>query len=251
MNSQIKSYRICLIRILLLLFVCVLFQKCYADDEICKTTPASALLQAAGFSPACVATAIGACHDEVFYNDLKNAVQELKKSIEKHENNPRNCMDVLIQGKVNSGVEKIYPYKCCPDIPVLVYCDQQTEDGGWTVIQRREVLPIRENFYRSWHEYRFGFGNLTGEFWLGKDLIHELTSQSSQKLRIDLTNFEQESKVASYEYFHIEDNSASFKLSVGGYSGTANDGFASHHNGQLFSTRDRENDNHKDNCAQR
>jgi len=34
------------------------------------------------------------------------------------------------------------------------------------VIQRRQDGTA--NFYRNWLEYKKGFGNVTGEFWLGQ-----------------------------------------------------------------------------------
>jgi len=46
---------------------------------------------------------------------------------------------------------------------------------GWTVIQRR--LDGSVDFYRNWTDYRRGFGDLEGEFWLGNEHIHQLTNQ--------------------------------------------------------------------------
>jgi len=45
-----------------------------------------------------------------------------------------------------------------------VYCEFDSEHG-WTVIQRR--LDGSVDFYRGWDNYVAGFGNLTGEHWLG------------------------------------------------------------------------------------
>jgi len=55
------------------------------------------------------------------------------------------------------------------------------------VFQRREDGSV--DFYRYWTDYQQGFGNLSGEFWLGLDKIHRLTSTTTQ-LRVDLQYFE-------------------------------------------------------------
>ena len=64
-----------------------------------------------------------------------------------------------------------------------MFCDQKTAGGGWTVFQKR--LDDSVDFYRGWDDYKRGFGNLNGEFWLGLDKIHRLTKQRS-RLRVDL-----------------------------------------------------------------
>jgi len=65
-----------------------------------------------------------------------------------------------------------------------VYCDQNTAGGGWTVFQKRYDGSV--DFFRGWENYKRGFGNLNGEFWLGLDKIHRLTVNSSNQLRTDL-----------------------------------------------------------------
>jgi angiopoietin 2 len=52
-------------------------------------------------------------------------------------------------------------------------CDFSTNGIAWTVIQRREAADLQENFNRSWHDYKNGFGDLHKEFWFGNDYIHK------------------------------------------------------------------------------
>ena len=44
------------------------------------------------------------------------------------------------------------------------------------MILQRRVFPFNTSFDRNWEDYRTGFGNLTGEFCLGKDNIHRLAA---------------------------------------------------------------------------
>ena len=131
----------------------------------------------------------------------------------------------------------------------------ETDGGGWTVFQRRQDGSV--DFKRYWTEYENGFGDLTGEFWLGLSKIHRLTKEGSNTLRVDLGDFEGNTAYANYSTFSISDGSTEYILTVGGYSGTAGDslidlGFYSHqhqHNGMRFTTRDNKNDLDNNNCA--
>ncbi|KAL7851919.1 hypothetical protein SRHO_G00177040 [Serrasalmus rhombeus] len=79
---------------------------------------------------------------------------------------PTDCSDVYTNGDKLSGVYTIYP---AGDTPVQVYCDMgcngDIKDAKWTVIQRRMDGSV--NFYRPWEQYKKGFGNKYGEYWLG------------------------------------------------------------------------------------
>ena len=132
----------------------------------------------------------------------------------------------------------------------------ETDGGGWTVFQRRQDGSV--DFYRNWTDYENGFGDLTGEFWLGLSKIHRLAKEGSNTLRLDLGDFEGNTAYANYSTFSISDGSTEYILTVGGYSGTAGDGLITdplyghvwNHNGMKFSTRDNDNDNSSTNCAQ-
>ena len=130
----------------------------------------------------------------------------------------------------------------------------ETDGGGWTVFQRRQDGSV--DFYRNWTDYEDGFGNLTGEFWLGLSKIHRLTQEGPNTLRVDLGDFDGNTAYAQYTTFSVGNSTTEYTLTVGGYSGTAGDGLitdpssSDNLNGMKFSTRDNDNDNNGGNCAQ-
>ena len=107
-----------------------------------------------------------------------------------------------------------------------VLCDMVTDGGGWTVFQRR--LDGSVDFLLGWESYKNGFGNLTGEFWLGNDNLHRLTAAGNVTLRVDLEDFEGHIRYAEYTTFKVADERDNFRLSIGGYRGTAGDSLAFH-----------------------
>ena len=97
-----------------------------------------------------------------------------------------------------------------------VFCDQKTAGGGWTVFQKR--LDGSVNFYRGWSDYKRGFGNLNGEYWLGLDKIYRLTKLKNT-LRVDLEDTKGKTAYAAYKMFAVANERAKYKLSLGKYSG--------------------------------
>ena len=98
-----------------------------------------------------------------------------------------------------------------------VRCDMQTDGGGWTVFQRRQDKSI--DFYRGWQDYKNGFGDLNGNFWLGLEKIHRLTKSSQSILRVDLVDFDYTKAYAKYGTFSVASESESYKLNIGSFSG--------------------------------
>ncbi|XP_055732312.1 tenascin-X-like [Salvelinus fontinalis] len=148
---------------------------------------------------------------------------------------PSDCSQELLNGMHESGEVEIFP-KGRQGKPVLVYCDQVTDGGGWTVFQRR--MDGKTDFFRDWKNYSKGFGELSGEFWLGNENLHNLTSMAPMTLRVDLRAGD-ESVFAKYSTFTVDTVRRNYALKVSGYSGTAGDSM-SYHNGRMFSTRDRD-----------
>ena len=117
----------------------------------------------------------------------------------------------------------------------------ETDGGGWTVFQRRQDGSV--DFYKYWTDYENGFGNLTGEFWLGLGKINRLTKEQSNTLRVDLGDFDGNTAYAQYTTFSVGNSTTEYTLTVGGYSGTAGNSLGWYHNGMKFTTRDNDNDN--------
>ncbi|XP_056130905.1 angiopoietin-related protein 7 [Lampris incognitus] len=126
-----------------------------------------------------------------------------------------------------------------------VFCDMETNGGGWTVIQRRKVGLT--SFSRDWKQYKSGFGTIRGDFWLGNDHIFRLTRQPSM-LRIELEDWEGETRFAEYGYFTMKNELNSYKLLIANYSGNAGDSLR-YHNNTNFSTNNKDNDKCVDDCA--
>ncbi|KFM70831.1 Techylectin-5A, partial [Stegodyphus mimosarum] len=165
---------------------------------------------------------------------------------------PMDCEEVLKCGHNRSGVYQIWPRNRIMTGSIGVFCDLETNGGGWTVIQRRgDFKRPPDFFYKSWHKYKTGFGDLRRDFWLGNDNIYALTNQKKYYLRIHLTDFENNTRYAVYDQFWIDNESQRYQLHVYDYSGDAGDAFSRAHDGQLFSTMDRDHDNSTENCAEK
>lgn len=155
---------------------------------------------------------------------------------------PTDCGDLFNKGEANSGIYVIKPNQ---SEPFNVYCEMSL-DGGLTVIQRR--VDGLEDFDQTWDKYEKGFGNLEKDFWLGLKKIHSLTNQGVYILRIDLEDWKEERHWAEYR-FSLEGPSKDYRIYVSHFSGDLSDPMANS-TGVRFSTKDRNNDNHRStNCA--
>ncbi|XP_063073917.1 microfibril-associated glycoprotein 4-like [Engraulis encrasicolus] len=163
---------------------------------------------------------------------------------------PLDCADIYNDGNGRSGVYRIFPEG--PNSGRYVYCDMDTDGGKWTVFQRRMDGTV--NFYRGWQEYKNGFGHAAGEYWLGLETIHLLNLKKKYELRVDMEDFNGATVSASYDSFAISPDALNgeedgYTLHISGFrNGGAGDSL-SHHNGQKFSTFDKDQDVSTENCA--
>uniref|UniRef100_A0AAX7VLV6 Fibrinogen C-terminal domain-containing protein n=1 Tax=Astatotilapia calliptera TaxID=8154 RepID=A0AAX7VLV6_ASTCA len=129
-----------------------------------------------------------------------------------------------------------------------VFCDMKTRGGGWTVIQHRRNGSV--DFHRGWRDYKTGFGESSGEHWLGNDIIHELTSSQDYSLHVQLRDREGNEAYSHYDHFYIDGEDKNYSLHAEGFSGTAGRTSSLSHAGSQFSTKDRDNDRCTCKCAQ-
>ncbi|XP_076463944.1 uncharacterized protein LOC143296075 [Babylonia areolata] len=155
------------------------------------------------------------------------------------------CVMAQRKGGVVSGV-----YTLRPDVrldPLPVFCDMDTDGGGWIVFQRRR--DGSENFFRPWNEYVDGFGDPREEFWLGLDKLYHITSGTRHSLRVDLMTFDHTKGYAFYQHFRVLSSHQNYLMTASGYSGTAGDGLFVHDN-KAFSASNQDNDDWVDgHCA--
>ncbi|GBM56260.1 Protein scabrous [Araneus ventricosus] len=130
--------------------------------------------------------------------------------------------------------------------PLEVFCDTTSDGGPWITVQRR--FNGSESFFRDWAEYRNGFGDLKGEFWLGNKALHLLTRKRRMKLHIDMWDIQDRSFYAEYETFRIRSELDQYAIEISNHSGNASDALTSHV-GMGFSTFDKDNDASSANCA--
>ncbi|CAH1776492.1 unnamed protein product [Owenia fusiformis] len=159
---------------------------------------------------------------------------------------PRDCEDWFNRGIRKSGSYVIQPNLNLP--PFHIYCNMA--DNGWSVIQRR--IDGTVSFYdKIWDEYKNGFGDLNGEFWLGNEKIHELVTLNDYKIRFDLHHPNGTWYYSIHENFRISNETENYKAYIGSFlEGTAGAQALSMRNRE-FSTNDRDNDsNGKVHCAQ-
>ena len=86
------------------------------------------------------------------------------------------------------------------------------------------------DFYRNWAEYRDGFGDLKGEFWLGNDRVSKMTQQGDWELRVDMGDWSTPmvKAYAKYNKFRLGSSTESYTLQLdkNSFNGTAGEDYS-------------------------
>jgi len=97
--------------------------------------------------------------------------------------------------------------------------------------------------------YKEGFGSKSCNYWLGNELLHQLTKDGLYKLRFDLRSLNNGSwHWAEYSTFIVDSETTMYNLTVDGYTGNAGDAMFTSNN-MMFTTFDKDNDYKPLNCA--
>ncbi|XP_033739328.1 LOW QUALITY PROTEIN: fibrinogen-like protein 1 [Pecten maximus] len=133
----------------------------------------------------------------------------------------------------------VYNIKISQQLKKRVFCEMESAGGGWTVLQNR--FDGSQNFNLKWDDYKNGFGTPHGEYWIGNENIHCLTSSQPYTLRIELSQVSGQQGHAEYETFTVSSEKDFYRLEISGFSGNIPDSFRTHHNSN-FSTPDKDYD---------
>ena len=116
------------------------------------------------------------------------------------------------------------------------------------------------NFNKSWAQYKSGFGDQDGEFWIGLDKLHQITQRNQYRLKVVFRDFAGQDYQSYYSSFSVGPQSDGYRLSLSGFNSIISPGgdslsfdssrFNIHK--MKFSTYDNDNDRWvDDNCAKR
>ncbi|XP_044571879.1 fibroleukin [Drosophila ananassae] len=158
-------------------------------------------------------------------------------SKESQNKDPTSQINVLSQN-LTETIEKLGKYDeitSCPTAskglfhikhPEVSAFEAPCNGSGWMVIQRR--MDGNVDFDRNWTEYRDGFGNLRGEFFLGLEKVHLITQSRQHELLIRLGKVNGSTDFVQYDNFRIGSEKDSYPLESVGNS-TARDSLTYYH----------------------
>jgi hypothetical protein len=126
---------------------------------------------------------------------------------------PWDCADILSAHPtsqraaylINAGGRFILP----------VWCDMLTDGDGWIVFLKRRDGSVDFNQDRA--AYKAGFGDVCGEYWLGLDVLHALTTSKTYQLRAYVNDWSGGNADSRYAAMVVGDEASHYQLTLGAF----------------------------------
>ena len=121
--------------------------------------------------------------------------------------------------------------------------------GGWMAFQRRFDGSV--DFHtKLWNDYKNGFGNVEGEYWLGNGILHEITSAGTYDLFVVVKSFKGVTRRKQFKGFTIGSEETKYVFRYNSVDpGFSNFDLFLINRNMKFTTADQDNDNYPTNCA--
>lgn len=175
---------------------------------------------------------------------VANHSREARPTLPEAPRLPLGCHQFSPDGSQSHGVVTIQPQG---SHSFKVLCDAAPDGGGWTVIQKRQDGSV--DFDQLWDAYKTGFGNLSGEFWLGLEKTHQIVREGRFHLRIELQDWEGNEQAVEFLFTLGGEETAYTLRLLGPILGELENAMGDFPQ-VPFSTRDRDHDLKGDaNCA--
>lgn len=153
-----------------------------------------------------------------------------------------DCADAMSKGNSKAGIYKLQPKDAKRSF--YGFCDEE----GWTVVFRR--FDGNVSFERNWNDFSGGFGELSGEFFIGLENLNMLTAEAPSKIHVEAMGWNNKMYEAIHEDFQVLDEMTAYTLAVGNMTEGNYLDVLSDLNGTKFTTIDKDNDEwFSDNCA--
>ena len=159
----------------------------------------------------------------------------------------QNCGQLHALGETKTGVYKVRPDPAIEN-DIYIYCDHDTDDGGWLVFQRRSGNGTL-NMTQSWDMYRDGFGNVSTEFWIGNKYLSQLTNHTAYEIMFVFTRANGSVlKKTKCDAFNVSSEEENYRLQLGSCEGPDAE-ILKYSNWTEFSTLDKDNGFGSLNCT--
>ncbi|XP_048389840.1 fibrinogen-like protein 1-like protein [Stegostoma tigrinum] len=187
--------------------------------------------------------------------DQVSKIINLRDLLLKKAKYSRDCNELLQRGFTDDGLYVIQPEPLKLTPPLVVNCNMSYDcNGGWTVLHRN-TRQSEMTWNETWTAYKYGFGNIQGDHYIGNQYMYYLTSQKWYKARVvideEIGGLIHQS-YAEYDIFRLGDETTHYRLQLGAYRGGAGDALAGYANmvdNMPFSSRDNDTDGDVANCA--